>query len=351
MITKSDYFLLIIFSLIILLLFLSSNYEMFQNDCYIPELLQKAMNEKNINEKDIYIPCSYNSCESDALKFVNQSNKKLFLIEGCDQLASKLDLWSLLKQEFGPNASFFMPETYLLENKEDINKFPEHFRINSMTNNNQMYVLKNYAQRQEGIKLSRDLNEIMNGLSKGWYLVQDYIYNPFLINKRKINMRYYLLIVCSNNKINGYIHQNGFMYYTPEYYDANDMSFKKHITTGYIDRKVYETNPLTLEDFRKYIGPNKTEIFDNNVNYLMNNVMKAVSKKICNNKDLQNNLRFQLFGCDIAPDAELNVKLMEINKGPDLGAKDERDKKTKLQVQIDIFNVLENKENKFVKIF
>ncbi len=32
---------------------------------------------------------------------------------------------------------------------------------------------------------------------------------------------------------------------------------------------------------------------------------------------------------------------MEINKGPDLGAKDERDKQVKLQVQRDIFKIID----------
>ena len=36
-------------------------------------------------------------------------------------------------------------------------------------------------------------------------------------------------------------------------------------------------------------------------------------------------MKFQIFGADIAPDENLNVTIMEINKGPDIGFKDERD--------------------------
>jgi len=48
---------------------------------------------------------------------------------------------------------------------------------------------------------------------------------------------------------------------------------------------------------------------------------------------------------------------MEINKGPDLDAKDERDKAVKLKVQKDIFTIIDpiNNENinntRFIKIF
>ena len=223
-----------------------------------------------------------------------------------------------------------------------------------------MYVLKNYYQRQEGIKLTRDLDEIKTGLKNGWYLVQDYIYDPYIIDKRKINFRYYMLVTCHNGKINGYIHKDGFLYYTPEYYDPNDMVFDKHITTGYIDRKIYDKNPLTLENFREHLdNKNKgsSKVWDKSVKKLMARVMKAISQKICKNKKLQNHFRFQLFGCDVAPDNKLGCKLMEINKGPDLDAKDERDQKVKLQVQLDIFKIVdpinenEPKETRFVKIF
>ena len=42
-------------------------------------------------------------------------------------------------------------------------------------------------------------------------------------------------------------------------------------------------------------------------------------------------------GCDIAPDNELKVKVLEINKGPDVMYKDERDKKVKYNLVLDMF--------------
>ncbi len=341
------------------------NFGNFNSSCgEYPELLHKVMKEREMKEDkenyDIYIPCSYNDCEKEVLEFEGKDGKKLFLIDGCDWIASKMALWELLKEHHKDKASNYMPASFLLENKKDREAFPAHFEENKKANPKQMYVLKNYAQRQEGIKLTRDLNEILNGLEKGWYLVQDYKYNPYIIDKRKINFRYYMLVVCANGKIQAYIHSDGFLYYTPKYYDPDDMDFDKHITTGYIDRKVYEVNPLTLEDFRVHLdkkGVGLRNKWNNSVETLMNKVMEAISKKICKNNKLDGNVRFQLFGCDVAPDADLGCTLMEINKGPDLGAKDERDKEVKLQVQRDIFKIIdpndetEQANTRFVKIF
>jgi len=333
-----------------------------------PELLQKVMEERNMNKGDInsedfdlYIPCSYNSCERDVLAFENkETGKKLFFIDGCDWIASKLALWELLKDEYGREATKYMPQTYLLEKEKDLEEFKKHYDENLKIRSDHMYVLKNYAQRQEGIKLTRSKDEIVNGLKDGWFLVQDYMYDPFIIDRRKINFRYYLLITCYQGKIEAYVHKNGFLYYTPDYYEQYDMKTDRHITTGYIDRKVYEVNPLTLDDFRnhleKTIGRGSSQLWDDNLLKLMKGVMNAISKKICKNPKLSNQFRFQLFGCDVAPDSKLEAKLMEINKGPDLGAKDERDKQVKIEVQRDLFKIIdptpeETIENtRFVKI-
>lgn len=336
-----------------------------------PELLHKVMKEREMSEDnenyDIYIPCSYNDCEKEVLEFEGKDGKKLFLIDGCDWIASKMALWELLKEYYKSDASKYMPESYLLEKPEEIARLEADYNDeNRNKNKDNMYILKNYAQRQEGLKLTKNLSVMVNGLKDGWYLAQEYKYNPYIIDKRKINFRYYMLVVCANGKIEAYIHSDGFLYYTPEYYDpeigvpSDKLTFDKHITTGYIDRKVYEVNPLTLEDFREHLdkkGCGYRQKWNKSVEELMNKVMEAISKKICKNTKLDGNVRFQLFGCDVAPDANLGASLMEINKGPDLGAKDERDRQVKIQVQRDIFKIIdpndeeESKNTRFVKIY
>lgn len=346
---------------------IENNYELFTNfdsDCKPSELLSKAMNEVGIDQNkedwEYYIPCEYNSCEKKVKEFEKEhSKKKLYLIEGCDVLASKLALWDVLKQYFKNNAPKIMPETFLLHDENHMKAFIKHFYKLQEKKKGHMFVLKNYAQRQEGIKLSNDLKDILESKDKGFYIVQDYLYKPFLISKRKVNFRYYTLIICKNDNVSGYIHRNGFVYYTPEFYDENSMVFDKHITTGYIDRKVYDENPLTLDDFRNHLEKIKKGSsleWDENVKTLMNNTVAALAPHICKNKKLYQHIRFQLFGSDVAPTENLDAYLMEINKGPDLDAKDERDKEVKLKVQTDMLKLIENngivnKDIKFEKIY
>jgi hypothetical protein len=340
----------------------------FYSECHLNNLMGKITKKyemtNNKDNYDYYIPCEYNTCESKVKEFEKEkTSKKIFLIDGCDWPASKIHLWKLLKQFYGnEKASTLMPQTFLLDDDKDLEEIKKHHQENSKKRPGHMYVLKNYAQRQEGLKIVQKYKDIMEGYKNGFFLVQDYLYNPFLISNRKVNFRYYTLITCKNGKIEGYIHKNGFVYYTPEYYDDEDPSFDKHITTGYIDRKIYDENPLTLDDFNDHLEEVKKGLskkWINSVNILMHQIIKAISTKVCKNEKLKHHTLFQLFGSDVAPTADLDAYLMEINKGPDLGAKDERDKKVKIAVQEDIIKLIDEKDKNgkkyenigFMKVF
>ena len=115
-------------------------------------------------------------------------------------------------------------------------------------------------QRQKGLLLSKDYNFILDELhnkNSKFIIIQKLLQNPLLINKRKINLRVYFLIICKGKSKKGYIYKDGFIYYTRKFYKKNELHFDYHITTGYIDRSVYKTNPLTHSDLYKFLGKKK----------------------------------------------------------------------------------------------
>ena len=180
--------------------------------------------------------------------------------------------------------------------------------------------------------------------------------NPFLIDNRKINIRIYLLITCHQNKVTGYIYDDGFIYYTPENYNHFSKNKDSHITTGYISRKVYEKNPLTLHDLYKYMKKKNlnSNILRYNIINLFEKLMSAIYDLTCNKKYFVNNTSFQLFGVDIAPSHDLSVKLIEVNKGPDMSSKDKRDDKLKTNVVKDMLKlvgIIPNHNNNFIEIW
>ena len=55
---------------------------------------------------------------------------------------------------------------------------------------------------------------------------------------------------------------------------------------------------------------------------------------------IYDNMSFQVFGADIAPDNRLSVKLIEVNKGrPHMDSKDERDNKLKIDLLKNVLHV------------
>ena len=224
------------------------------------------------------------------------------------------------------------------------------------------------------MKITNSKDEIIHGDEKGFVLVQELLQNPYTISGRKTNMRFYVLVICHNKQVNVFVHNDGFMYYTKQLFIKGSLETGPNITTGYIERQVYVDNPLTHGDLRKYLDdpvrknllPVEKNIREQNLKIskvyfdriydLLRNVFIAFVGKICKNQKFSDNVMFQLFGVDVAVDNNLNPMIMEINKGPDLGAKDKRDSQLKHGVVRDMLNVIDiikydsHTHNKFIKI-
>lgn len=292
------------------------------------------------NDWNIYLPCGYNSIESELRRInVNNNNQKIFGIKGCDNIVSKNGLWDLLEKKYGrDNAVKIMPETYIINKKRDIKLFKDRFRQGDI------YILKKNIQQQKGLLISNNMYEILDNCvkDKKFRVIQRLLDNPFIVNGRKINMRVYGLIICNGTNKYLYLHNRGFIYYTKKPFIKGSTISDVNITTGYITRDIYKHNPLThadLCDHLKSVGINSDILF-NNIDALMVQVMNACGNALCNLNVLKNNITFQLFGIDVAPDESLNVQIMEMNKGPDMNAKDERDRNLKIKVQEDVFDLL-----------
>jgi len=335
------------------------------------EALQKNnfIKTDNLLEASLIMPCTYETTDKELLFLknniknnINGKNVRIFMLKNTDYLVSKIVLWLIIKHYYGKeNATNLMPYTWNLNNKEDIIDFKDKF------SKDKLYIIKNNAQRQEGLVILDDLEKIINSKDK-YLLVQELLQDPYLINGRKINLRVYCLFIKDiKGNVKVCIYDDGFMYYTPEPFEKNTMEFSKNITTGYVDRKIYDENPLTHEDFRTYLDSNRniSEI-ENNIRNVKNmkiseyiftqiyGLLKAVFNiylGILSNEDL--GVGFQLYGADIAVNDNLNPSLMEINKGPDLSAKDERDKNLKLKLSEDILKsagLLPNQNNNFITV-
>lgn len=355
--------IIIILTVIIFLMFKKRNIlqEEFQNKKFtkcessdVKGIMKDIFSKNNISKSpdwDIYIPCGYNNVESE-LKNVNttRNDQIIFGISGCDKIVSKNNIWTLLSDSFGRRkASSIMPETYVLNNSDDMRKFTLDY------NPRKKYILKKNIQRKKGILMTNNLKEILDSKNQGYKVVQTYLSDVFLINNRKVNLRIYIVIKCINGNTTAYIHSQGKCIYTNKDYDPKNLDFESNITSYNLDLDIYKINPLTLEDLKNYFNKYNYdyEQFFNKIIQIMKLTIQASSKQLCQLKSLSNNIMFQLFGVDIIFDNKLNPYLLEFNKGPDMTPKNNIDKKIKTKVQEDMFdlvNIIKGQNNQFIQI-
>lgn len=347
-----------------------------RNKCnyYMNKTMQKMINKDSLfqdnSDWNIYFPCAYDDINKEIYEMPVKKNARYFIIDNADQITAKQLLWSNIVRHHGlEKAKLMSPETFILSKPSDVK------RMRNQHNPESIYILKRNVQRQEGLKITNDINEIIanNPKSKtGYILAQELQQNPYTIDGRKINMRVYVLVTCQNSNMDIYVYNNGFMYYTKEKFVKGSVEAGPNITTGYIDREVYEVNPLTHADFRKYLdkedrkletsaeknmkkqGLSISNVTFNRIKKLIADIFVSFRGKICRpGKKLCQNITYQLFGADIALDRDLQPSIMEINKGPDLSPKDERDGTVKYNVMKDTHKILgafHNEDNGFDKV-
>jgi hypothetical protein len=375
-----NYILIIILFLIILLLFIKNKtVENFENEIKnlsyyrcdsknLGKVLQDIFDKNNIiKSKDnwnIYIPCGYNDVEEELKKILikdEKTNKFVFGINGCDTIVSKNKIWESLINCFGrKHASTLMPESFILD---DLNEM-ELFRKSFNPALNEIYILKKNVQRKEGLKLTRDYFDIINGEKEDYRVVQKYITNLYLINGRKVNLRIYLLILIKDNYVYFYVSNKGKCIYTNKKYNHDDLDFESNITSYNLDMSVYEENPRDFGELKIFLDNDKKKKIMNfkdgnylfgKINLLMEEISICLSKNIYQSRNIKNTIAFQLFGADVIFDDELHPYLLELNKGPDMSPRDPIDEKMKNMVQSDMFKIVgilpENGENSFKQIY
>lgn len=351
---------------------------------YMDDTTSNVLKTTNINKTNdqkkaaLIFPCGYNNIDDEikALPNVYQKNtsdgpKRVFIIEGADEITAKNYLWKNILNHHGlSKARTMTPNTYLLTEPEKIKDIK---RMEDDHYPGKMYIMKKNIQRQTGLEITDDLNKIKRNL--GYYvLAQELLEDSYLVSGRKINLRVYIVVVCHEDSTDVYVFNNGFMYYTKQMFVKGDKTPDNHITTGYVERDVYHKNPLTHNDFKTYLdmkegdkyhptnesrklsdleksirtqGLQVSKVVFDRIEKLIADVFIAFKGKICKKVDnrgepipIYKDYSVQIFGADVAINDQLQPQIIEINKGPDLSPKDDRDGIVKRKLVGDVLEVI-----------
>ena len=256
---------------------------------------------------------------------------------------------SKLKAQFPGSKFDFIPESYILPNeysflKDQMERKP-----------NQFWIIKPVAMSQgRGIFLTKNINEIPNNFSM---IASRYINNPFLINKKKFDLRIYVFVT-SIVPLRIYRYNEGLTRFSSNNYsnDVNDRC--AHLTNYAVNKNNknyvqncepfdidYNSSKWTLASFRQYLeehGIDSEVVFDKIDDIIVKTLIScenSLINAIAKHTEFQENC-FELYGFDILLDDKLNTWIMEVNLSPNLHFDAAIDLKIKGEMIAEIFDLI-----------
>ena len=245
----------------------------------------------------------------------------------------------------------YMPFKYILpQDRDTVQEIMKEYNI---FNIKEIYIVKPLASTHgKGVRILTDPTTVP---TKG--ILEKYIYNPHLINRRKYDMRIYVLVT-GFRPLKIYIYDNGIIRFCSEKYTTD----AEKLNNNYIHVTNYSVNKA-LDILRKGEQEIDFEIkwsllalkgyfLEKKINFepIWKRIKDIVIKTILSVFDLSTpalksfkltscNL-FELYGFDIILDNQLNPWLLEVNINHSLNCDMDVDTKVKSKLITDILNII-----------
>ena len=191
------------------------------------------------------------------------------------------------------------------------------------------------TNRGSGIQFWKELHQIKDIVSK-WvylpngknrtYIIQKYLDNPFLYNKRKFDIRWYLLITTTNGNLQAYWCKEGYMRTASKEFSTKNYSRYVHLTNDAVqkhwdDYSKYENgNKLSYPNFQRYLTKAHPDLKCNFAKDVVPKLkmiaLKGVQSVFKRIDPMKRQYTFELFGLDFILDENLRPYLLEMNTNP-----------------------------------
>ena len=243
------------------------------------------------------------------------------------QFVSKSHLWINLILSLGFNTAFrFAPNTYILRVARDIQRLKKEY------DPNETYLLKGNKQRRRGIKKLESLEQLDQIDTTEFVIVQKLIKNSYKIKEHRFNIRFYVIFRSYQNDHFYQLFSDGKMIYTKAEGDIEQLYISSN-------ENYHDELPHSYQAFQKYLkdlGEN-TELMNKMILHLIRSIFSKCSPKMT--EGISPEIKFtELFGVDILIDENLHPKILEINKSPQMGFKNEAEKEFKYKLLTNLYS-------------
>lgn len=302
--------------------FLCNQYKNKENHIFADILEQNKFVRTNSSDWDVFFPCGYNFNEIEMYKLNinlinNYKNKYIFAINGSDQIVGKIKLWNHLTK-------FYKRDLVkkVISESFDFNSIVQQQLFEENYKEGDIYVIKSKAQKQQGIKITNNLDEIKKNYKINNILVQKFISNQLLIKDYHFNIRVFVLVTFKNRDMTVYLYNEGNIRYAAQPYEKNKIKQESLITKGVsASRNIYDDKPFSITDLKLYLKNINLnyDIIDKNIKNAIILIFNCIYYQIGKLSRVQQGFNFQLFGGDFMVTQDLDTYFLEFNKGPELG--------------------------------
>ena len=305
------------------------------NDCFdsLFEIFQLIQNNINVNgEKDIIANKTYSELFSFDKNFSELKNTPIYINK---YFLSQKNYWILKPTDLYQGICI-----EILSNYEDIVKYSKKM----FKGVDKKCLIENIEEENDEIEenvkiINTNINEIDDEYDDEEYkkkkrtnsmyisnsiVLQKYLDNPLLYNKRKFDIRCYVLV---DFNLNVFFCREGHLKGSSEKYDLNNPNKFIHITNHSLQKKSnkfekYEYgNEMSYNDFKTFLKSENISLdkFDKLINDMKFSIeisMNAIGKKFFKTENV---LCFEVFGYDFIVDKNFKPWILEINNNPGLG--------------------------------
>jgi tubulin polyglutamylase TTLL1/tubulin monoglycylase TTLL3/8 len=289
-----------------------------------------------ITRSKSFISLKQSAYKSAEMKIYNK-------IEHNFHLSNKKALFYNLKSYYdasGEDVFNVIPVTFHLKCSEDpiFQEFETCFRrYEELTDENQrkpanLWIVKpgENSNRGNGISVCSTLDQIKIELKSSQksghtYIIQKYIEKPFLVNKRKFDIRCFALVTCINGVLQGYFYSEGYLRTASKPFSLSATNKFIHLTNDAVQKysedygKFENGNKMSYNEFQRYLDNHyerKVSFVDEVVVEIKNIVKKTIESVYFKLDPNSRGHSFEVFGYDFLLDCELKPWLLEVNTNP-----------------------------------
>lgn len=226
----------------------------------------------------------------------------------------------------------YLPVTFHVESIPSIEfeRFTEYHQIQVLKEENCVWIVKpgENSNRGNGIFVTNDIHQIFETVkseNSHSFIIQKYIDRPFLISKRKFDIRLFTLLTSVNSVIQCYFYKEGYLRTSSKEFTTKNLSNNLiHLTNDAIQKhaedygKFENGNKLSYSDFQRYLDVHniKTNFIEEILPEMKSIVKDTIKASFLQIDEKRRTHSFEILGYDFLLDYQLKPWLIEVNTNP-----------------------------------